>query len=111
MTKTSHSLDKESGKYSIIVDGAVVGTAVKDKGKFVFTPEEGSGLEAGEHKTMRDLKVAAEKTDGDFIKANAVKAEPKAQSETAQVKEMKAEVEEQAVEAAAEAEDGDIDLD
>lgn len=112
MTHTTHKNDaKEVTGYTIKADGVDVGSASKDdKGKFSFSPAWDGGSEITEQKTMRDLKTEVEKAiPKDFVANNKPAEKPKPAK--AEVSEAQAEQERQAIEAAADGEAEDIDLD
>lgn len=105
---------KEVTGYAIKADGILVGTAVKNKSKFDFTPEPGAGKPLTEIATMKSLK---EEVSGNlsskFVSDAKAAAKPAAvpKSSKTQSPEQKAAMEAAAVEAAAAGSDEDINLD
>lgn len=107
----THTTVKNESKqvtgYYIKADGVTVGTAEKDdKGKFKFTPSWDGGSNISDMKTMRDLKTEVEKTiPSEFVKENKPTSPAKAE-----ISEEQAQMEKDALAAAAANESEDIDL-
>lgn len=113
-TMKHKTLKNEAGEvtgYIITADGTKVGMAAKVEGKFDFTPDyEGEPIKGV--KTMRDLKAAVEKAIPEgFVKDNAPVSPEPAKVDKVTISSEQEASERKAIEAAADGESEDIDLD